>query len=812
MKRNLNFWLMAALIGGLSMSVASCKDDDKELSEEEKQQQAEQQAEQDMADAATFWDVVGQLTDDVMPDDDWQNATYEPSIGEADATNATVRVVSTADVETAAERFAELTGAAVNASTTEYTYQNPLVGSLTYRKTGGSSLATVDVSIKQMPNLSQIVYKTPEQIGDNGSFKGTAYYRFGDVVQKLNADGLYDYWICVRPAFGPEGKGDSHWITLSKLPSNYVKPVPKTVNGVKLNHTIPKSLGINKEHMQNLAELVYAMTASNTWAANLAANYKTLKYFKDFNYVKNFKYHNAAFFSNVNEGMPDRVFQEIFGLTKQQMRQELEQYGLHLIYGSPSMSGNNIILPVAEYAGTNLKTAQYYNSSTTWDAASFDIYALTRNHYISDARITGGNGKMWVCRYATGATLAKGSAETPASFDKYKRLPNCRDVYVYNADVDNLDLDNLKNIEPREGIGDFSGIPYYQYGEILQDQYGHRWFVVNQAGNPDNAPDVGEKSPYSELISFEGITVSNDRRKGTNLPTLKQAIRGAYFLEMFFNSTTTRSHLTKEQWISRGTYAEFGVSWANVLEYCDVEIRDLFQKISAQNGDPRETTLAASIAYDDGSGKQRLLRWIRNNQVEGENMYYYLSDLYPASPNATTQFYEQYAYSTLPIYLQDIASKQMVETYAEDTYVRQGVTSNDNLPNNSDTSPRQPRTDTDDRVNDVRNCFYYRMAWQYRSFVSDMWNEPVIMFRITRVYDHGENDYSDTTVDGLRLTKIARHDWSDPDGTDAAENLDQFRTQTMNVIWSNCYKNGVPVNCWFLNGEAFEFPTWRTAW
>ncbi|MBQ9669197.1 MAG: hypothetical protein IJV45_10735 [Prevotella sp.] len=811
MKRKMNYWLMVALIGGLSMSVASCKDDDKELSEEEKQQQAEQQAEQDMADAATFWDVVGQLTDDVMPDD-WQNATYEPSIGEADATNAAVRVVSTADVETAAERFAQLTGAAVNASTTEYTYQTPLVGSLTYRRTGGQSLATVDISIKQMPGLSQIIYKSPEQMGENGSFKGTAYYRFGDVVQKLNADGQYDYWICVRPAFGPESKGDSHWITLSKLPSANVKTVNKTVNGQKLSHTMPKSLGTNKEHMQNLAELVYAITASNTWAANLAADWKTLKYFKDFHYDKTFKYHNASFFSNVNEGMPDRVFQEIFGLTKQQMRQELEQYGLHLVYNSPSMSGNNIILPVAEYAGTNLKTARYYNSSSTWDAASFDVYALSRNHYISDARITGGNGKMWICRYATGATLAKGSAETPASFDKYKRLPNCRDVFVYNADVDNLDLDNLKNIEPREGIGDFSGIPYYQYGEILQDQNGHRWFVINQAGNPDNGIDVGEKSPYSELISFEGITVSNDRRKATNLPTLKQAIRGAYFLEMFYNSTTDRSHLTKEQWMTRGTYAKFGVSWANVLEYCDVEMRDLFQKIFAQSGDPRQATLAASIAYDDGSGKQRLLRWIRNNQVEGQNMYYYLSDLYPASPNATTQFYEQYAYSTLPIYLQDIASKQMVESFAEDTYVRQPLVPNDNLMNNGDSSPRQPRTETDDRVLDVRNCLYYRTAWEYRSFVSDMWKAPILMFRMTRVYDHGENEYSDTTVDGLRLTKIARHDWSDTDGTAAEENLDEFRNQTMNIIWANCYKSGVPVKCWFLNGEPLNFPTWRTAW
>ncbi|MBR3011682.1 MAG: hypothetical protein IKH91_12905, partial [Prevotella sp.] len=245
-----NIALAAVLMCGLSLVAASCSDSNKELSEEEKEQQAEQQADQDMADAATFWQVVGQLTDDVMPDD-WRNATYAPAIGDADGTDNTVRIVNTSDIETAAERFSQLTGSSVTASTTTYTYQNDLVGTLTYRQTGGASLATVDVDIKQMPGLKQIVYKTPEQIADgaNGSFDGTAYYRFGDVVRKQNVDGLWDYWICVRPAFGPASKGDSHWITLSKLPSPYVKTVNKTVNRVRLTHIMPKSLGTNREHM-----------------------------------------------------------------------------------------------------------------------------------------------------------------------------------------------------------------------------------------------------------------------------------------------------------------------------------------------------------------------------------------------------------------------------------------------------------------------------------------------------------------------------------------------------------------------------------
>ena len=65
MNKKLNYWLMAALVCGLSMSVASCKDDDKNESPDNGQ--SEEQADKDLADATTFWGVVGQLTDTPMP-------------------------------------------------------------------------------------------------------------------------------------------------------------------------------------------------------------------------------------------------------------------------------------------------------------------------------------------------------------------------------------------------------------------------------------------------------------------------------------------------------------------------------------------------------------------------------------------------------------------------------------------------------------------------------------------------------------------------------------------------------------------------
>ena len=482
MKKKLNFWLMVALVCSLCMSIASCKDDDKDEKEDPNSGQTDEQADKDMADAATFWGVVGQLTDTPMPDD-WRNATYQPAIGEPDGTNSAIRIVNCADAETAAARAADLLGGNITESTQDYTYQNDLVGTLTYHKTGGASLATVDVSIKQMPGLSQIIYKTPEQIGDNASFKGTAYYRFGDVVKKLNKDGEYDYWICVRPCFGPASKTDSHWITLSKLPSDNIKESSeKRVGDKKFKHYMPKNLASSSDHMQNMAEMVYAMTNPTDWATNLSTNkgYQKLKYFGDFSYDKNFKYNNEWFFNNVANGWENNeggdLFQAIFGLSREALKTHVQQKGFAMVYGNGTISGNDITLTVYKFAGTNLKTKNSIKSTSKWDSGSFDISQLMSKHYIDNEMVVPAeDGRYWVARYATGETLAKGADAT--KFDKQKKLPNCEDVFVYNRDVDDLDMteETLKATEPKIAgeYGNQKG--YYRLGDIIM--YKNRYYV-----------------------------------------------------------------------------------------------------------------------------------------------------------------------------------------------------------------------------------------------------------------------------------------------------------------------------------------------
>ena len=795
---------IAALMGGLSLAAVSCSDD--ELSEEEKQQQAEEQAEQGLDDAAEFWNVVGQLTDDPMPDEGWQTATYAPSIGEPDGTNTAVRIVATNDAETAAARFAMLTGADIDESTTDYTYQNEHVGTLRYHRTGGQSLAVVDVNIKQMPGLSQIIYQAPE--GDNGYFNGTAYYRFGDVVKKLNSDGAYDYWICVRPAFGPAKKGDSHWISVSKIPSANTKQVTKIINKEKVTHSLPKSLTTNREHMQNLAEMLYAMTNASQWSTNLSYwdGYKTLKYFRDFNYVQLFKYNDNMFFNRVNGGwIQNNLYKKIFGLTGDELETELVTNGLNLVYSSATMSGNKILLPVATYNGTNLKTETLAKTNSEWTTA-FDIQTLMNPGYISYNDATGRKQKAWLVRYATGATLCKGSQEA-ASFDKYKRLTNCEDVFVYNKHADNLDMNNLKNIEPRT-LGDgFTGRAHYKLGSVYKDENGHRWFVVYMSGqdkgnytNPQGQPEK-EETVYSELVCFEGLTASADRTHVTNLPTLDQTIRGFVWMQnLFGNNVVLKTDAALLQKLS-------GHVVYNIKENAGVDLRTILQMVVAKSGNPRNASHIASLAYRDPqvNDKQPLMRMLFPIDLSNEEPPTYLRTLYVNNPDSVSETYPFTQFTSERMYLQDIADAAKVKLYAKDFYACQPIYSQTG---GDDVTRRMYRTQTDQRALDVTNYYYNRALWDKYEYLTDMWNEPILMFRCTAVYDRGDDDYSTVTVDGHTLTLVKEIErLTNPiDEEDYYENISNLYTLNTGQIrnWQR--------NTNFLNGMHNSLPAWKYVW
>ena len=509
------------------------------------------------------------------------------------------------------------------------------------------------------------------------------------------------------------------------------------------------------------------------------------------------------------------LFRSVFGVTRDQMKAELEQNGLNLVYSSATMSGNKILLPIATYNSTNLKTETLSKTNSEW-TREFNIQTQMSPGYISYTDAFGSQKRAWLVRYATGATLCKGSLEA-ASFDKYKKLTNCEDIFVFNKDVRELDMtdNSLKKTEPEMtnedptawNLDNYIGEPFYWHGDVLVDEYGHRWIVVNQAGGRDNYHD--EEIPFAEVVSFEGFNYSADRKTVTNLPSRELAIRGGFLLDMFFHETTSHpeyKRATKQFWIAQDKYQIWGSSAFNALDYAGVEMRELLQLISAQNGNPRQATHAASIAYNDGSGRMRLLRYIANNQFSDNLFRYYLWDHYVSSPNSTTLLYPDFAYSSsAPIYLDDLTDKSKIKAYAEDSYVRQGQPESE-FPSGIGVSSRQPRTEVEPLAADASNCAYNIDRWRNRAFLADMWKAPILMFRMTRIYDRGATGHALTAANGLMMVRIKAHEWADADGDDAEIYRNQFMTMNFPALYATCSNPGV----WKLDGKDMEYPSWQS--
>ncbi len=443
MKKFFNLWLMAALVCGLGLSVASCKDDHEgSQSEEQEQKEAEAKA----AASEKFWGVVGQLISYTDIVDDYEDKTFETNVGRPADNDPLTRIVVTNTMEAAVHSYNDLTGANITASTATHTYSDPNVGTLTWNKTtDGSSWATVDVNIKQLPTLTKIVYQSFDQGNNNSYFEGRAYYRFGDVIRFVNGIANEDdYWICVRPAFGPEKKEDSHWVNVGVLQNNNIYPVTDW-NGSKYDFFLPTKLGVNKKHMQSFAEMLYAICFPESWWENLITPGITVpEMFYDFK-VANIQYHNKYFWQNVQKAwVKNDIIKDVLHLSGLAELQEIKENGVHLMYDGYSWPwGKTCKLYEAVYtngtstAEQNLHHVEYLTVKKDMSTATKNIdfryggsgaYRSSYNDYFTD------NNYRWVIRHATGEELAK--MYGTGGYEVRSPIRNSKKVYRYYADVE----------------------------------------------------------------------------------------------------------------------------------------------------------------------------------------------------------------------------------------------------------------------------------------------------------------------------------------------------------------------------------------
>ena len=470
-KKNLFNWMLAAaLVCGLSMTFVACSDDDDEpKSEEQKEQEAQQKA-------SNFWSVVGQLVsvDDVT--EEYEGKTFEPTYGIADPTNATTRIVNTNDMQTAAQRFANLVDAkGINENTASYTWSDPEIGSMTYTKGGDpSNWATVDVDIKAVPGLQRIIYREGGA-GDNGKFDGKAYYRFGDVVSRTvtaasnpnktkdergkdNGGQITEYWICVRPSFGPEGKQDSHWVCVNTVTDQNYKYYQAST---KTNYWLPTNLKTDKENMQNFAELLYAICNPKTWYQNADQHHTDgrlwgfdgVPIFTDFT-RKNLELHNQNFWQNVQQGWKEAaVAENALNLNSfDELNGIVNKNGVRLLHKGYSWwfttSWNCELWEAVYTSGTtdeelNMHHAEYFEWEANMKTVNFDVREMGKKTDNYSSYFNGDSYYRWAIRHATGKELA-----SDKKYDVQSAINGVTEVYRYYKNV--VPTEDLKKENPEK--------------------------------------------------------------------------------------------------------------------------------------------------------------------------------------------------------------------------------------------------------------------------------------------------------------------------------------------------------------------------
>ena len=778
MKKYFRYALMAVLTVGLSLSVTSCKDDDRNDGGGSSQTAEEQAAEN----AETFWAVAANLVSPFDVTTEYENKTFEPTIGSPLNGNSTIRVVSTGDMSAAAKRFADLTGAPVDENTTTYTYEDDAVGTLVYTKTNdATSLAKVDVSIKQIPHLQQIVYMTPEQMGTNGTFRGNTYYSFGDVILRYNKDNQPEYWVCVRPALGPAGKEDTHWMTVSKLPQDNLKLLEEDRSIVA---AVPTQLGKSEEHMQNLAEMLYAMFNPEQWQSNIEeySDYgilgaKGLPIFHDMK-PERVQYFNKYFWTLLEmDWEKNELFQMIFGYSAEQMKGYVNSAdGLFLLgkgytgkvglyqwnfkNGDGSKSNlHDMKYSVVKKTGTLLNSAKLYYDNQ-----------YKNNHWVNEA-FFGDPNPRFVIRIATGKQLA--GQDPGPRFSLATNTNNITDTFVFNNEH-NVTIS--PNIDPKvyteqDVNGGDEGYEHglYQPGDVLQDEMGDKWMCIFGAAC-DNVFGFRDRTAW--FVSFDRIQQGNIVKEKDLMEMAHRFTFGVY------HSMTDR----EDSYGFRGA-GQLG-QWQTAYDYAGIDMskmwvhRDTTWTFTADGktyNSIADKNLMTNILYVGDDGNLKLLRCIADNSQGGSErtaakgpsgkaydtpkMRFYkhyetfdTSQMEPLNDDekalSMTMWMKPWAITNKEMHFSDLSSQNIVDKYAaNDKWVT--------LPLHGTTERQKPKTS-------ANNSAYGRGQYEYNTKTKDFYTpgltgifkEPVLIMRLMKVTDNGGTTPNLTAQDGTKLTVV----------------------------------------------------------
>ena len=429
MKKTWNYLLMAALVVGLGMSVTACSDDDENNNERTPEEIAQDPYEKESEAADALYRLVSQLSIcDSLPNN-WKTATFEPKAGKVlDQSQPRVRTIAVNNAAEAVARYNSLTGKDLPATTVTDTYKVDGVGTLQLNVGGAGTIATIDVDVKQLPQLAQLRFVSVADMGENGHFKGEPYYRFGDVVK--DKDGCY--WICVRPAYSPDGKEDTHWMSFQLIDKNLKTYTKK---GCK-DQVYPVDLGVQKEKMRYLAQLL----------AVLADPYGYIDYVAEYDD----SFNKTGLGGLQKEAMPadslvrqadlwdqNKVWEKVMPVgykpdEVQTFKDRFKKYNVTFIYEKGSTSGTNLSIKTVEYPNA----LTFYTEDPIYEKVAVDMktiaFDVTKNY---STKGTSGNKNCpvpdaFVVRYKSGYQLSSNLIFSPSATDS---IPGVTTVHRFNA-------------------------------------------------------------------------------------------------------------------------------------------------------------------------------------------------------------------------------------------------------------------------------------------------------------------------------------------------------------------------------------------
>ena len=777
------------LLSGLSMS---CSDDDDDKDGRTPEEIAQDPYEKESEAGDALYRLACQLSVcDSLPND-WKTTTFEPSIGHVlDPSQPRVRTLTVKSAAEAVTRYNSLTGKNLPATTMSDSYEVEGVGKLTLTVGGSGTIATIDFDVKQMPNLQQLRMVDPGSMGENGSFSGEPYYRFGDVVK----DNDNCYWICVRPAYSPDSKEDTHWMSFQIGP----KTVKEYTKSKCKKQRYPVDLGVQKEKMQYLAQLMAILANPERYkkVAGTAGNY----------------FSNHGLGGLQEAAMPVdslvvqaklwekyKVWEAIMPMGYDEFDEKIDankfkarfSQDVSFIYEKGSTSGTKLNIPIVTYTGA----VNFYKNEPTYATVAvnmqdveFDVtYSYTslgkrgsENYPVPDA---------FVVRYKTGKQLSSNWFFNP---EPTEALPGVNEVFRFNSHKDEIELTN--NDENTWNKNDFEGESYYHTCDVYKDENGHRWFVTRMAGSAD------EKAPYSELVSLEGLKTTDNNGRFTNVPTRNQVIRA--LLPLWFLCHT--NYEVNNHQLESGSMNKSVILVRHLRDFANVDVRRLVQNVLGFEGSRAQTELFSIPYLDETTQQQKLLRVIEESANPRKDMVLWVWEHYPNIPSATEQW--QKNFSNDYIYLQDVANENSVKKWAEDAYARQPL-----VDGGDGETKREPRKTTDSHAENVNNYVYNRNTWDNFSYYTDMWNAPLLCFRTTAVYDRGKKDHASVTVDGHQLT--LEHGLTILEDARDETGLYDIMYQDLSVLWTTYGIQFLDPDSpsLYLDGKVFKYPTWQETW